>query len=110
MKLSGMHKAETRRYAFGLLGLSLLMTFLVGPFVSVFGYAGAFAYIFLVGALALSGFVLLIASAFLPADRREQPNFMEDLMGEERLQFGPVYTEGNWMTVIENEDESKKHG
>lgn len=109
MRLLGLKKDEAMRYGLGLLGLALLMVYVVQVF-AVVGSFGALLYLSVTGTLAVSGFILLVVSLFLPKERLVKPTFTEEMMGKESLNYG-VYTDGNWMSVLDEEDEKKqRHG
>ncbi len=55
----------------------------------------------------MAGFALLVLSTFLPSKRTDKPAFIQELMSKEKLQYG-VYTEGNWRSVLDDEDRRKK--
>jgi Na+/melibiose symporter-like transporter len=95
------------RYGLGLIGLSLLLIFLTGPFASIFGEAGGLAYVLTTGSIALAGFVLLLLSIFLPQEKKEKPNFTQELLGKEKMHYG-VYSRGDWITVLDEEGEKKE--
>lgn len=107
MHFFGLHKYEARRYGFGLIGLSVLMIFLL-PLFSIFGGLGLLGYVLTLGTLVFAGFFTLVVSAFLPVGRGEGPTFTEELMGREKLQYGPAYTEGNWTSVLDQKDREEK--
>jgi hypothetical protein len=105
----GLHKYEARKYGFGLIGLSVLMIFLL-PLFSIFGGFGVLGYVLTLGTLASTGFLMLIVSAFLQVSHGDGPAFTEDLMSRESVRYGPVYTQGNWISAMDEKEEKEKQG
>ncbi|MDA4127785.1 MAG: hypothetical protein OK452_11390 [Thaumarchaeota archaeon] len=106
MRIRKLHRSQAIRAGLILWGLALILGFASGTLGALVGASvyGPFSPFVLTVPLGLVGFALLIASTFLPSSRSEKPNFTQELMGRENLNYG-VYTEGNWISVL---DEKKK--
>lgn len=81
-----------------------LLLGLLSPFFTIPQLLG---YLFLVGILGIASLIFLTLATFLPVGRRDRPTFTQELLGREKLQYG-VYTEGNWMTVLDEKRKEEK--
>lgn len=101
-----LHKAQSMKIGLGLLAVALSLLYGIGIVQDILGQGTIFLVI-LVGAAGVSGFAFLVLSIFLPKGRRERPTFTEELLGREKLRYG-VFTDGNWMSVLDEKKDEKK--
>jgi hypothetical protein len=89
----------------------IIVGVVASPFPGLFGLFGGESVLLLAGGvIAFVGIALMIGSTFLPEEKRGKPTFTQELLGRERLNYGGVYTEGNWKRVLDDKDkEQKKH-
>jgi hypothetical protein len=94
-----MYRKRAIKIGLSLVAGSFLSTLGVQYASLVLGGAQVPALLLVSGAFGLAGFTFLIASSFLPCGNRERPTFTEELLGQEKAQYG-VFTEGNWISVL----------
>lgn len=105
-----LHRRPVLRIGLVMWAVALALGLVVGALSSLAGLTAevVFPYLVLAGPLWLVGFVLLVLATFLPKSRDEKPTFTEELLGREKLQYG-VYTDGNWMSVLDDKEKKEKH-
>ncbi len=102
-----LYRARAVQLGLGLLGLAVVVPYL-SEFASIpLGSATFALFLFVAAPAGFLGFVFLVLSTFLPAEKRKRPTFTQELMGRERVQYG-VYTEGNWMSVLDEKEKEDK--
>lgn len=89
-----------------MLAIALILTYASNFVEGLFGQ-GMPLYLFSLGLTGVSGFAFLVLSVFLPRKRGARPTFTQELLGREKLQYG-VYTDGNWMSVLQEKDREEK--
>jgi hypothetical protein len=94
--------------------LTLITMLMIGgvvasPFPGLFDlFGGSVVLLLAAAATGIVGFALMIASTFLPEGKSDKPTFTQEMMGRERMNYGGVYTEGNWRQVLDDKEKEEK--